>query len=372
MAMLFRAFPPNERAQASAVLFAPTFIAPTLGPIFGGWLVTDVDWRLIFYINLPIGILGLLFTFFFVEEHTEPASGRFDPWGFVLSGVTLVCLLFALARGPTNGWTSPTVVGPGVLGVALLAALIYVEVNSEAPMLALRLLRDRMFRTSMVAAFMSTASLLGVLFLLPLYLQQLRGLSALQAGLATFPAALGMVIMLQVTSRIYPRIGPRRMMIFGLAGATLTSASFLFVGLSTSLWWIRAIMFFRGVFMSFAMLPMQAASFSTISPRDTGRASSLFSTNRQVASSVGVALLATVLVQRTKDHIHTALAAAGGSEPVAAAHATLAAFHDAFFVATILALFGVASAFLIRDADAAASMRPVAPKAAVVEAEAAS
>src|SRR5690348_3844093 len=90
MAMLFRAFPPNERAQASAVLFAPTFIAPTLGPIFGGWLVTDVDWRLIFYINLPIGILGLLFTFFFVEEHTEPASGRFDPWGFVLSGASLV------------------------------------------------------------------------------------------------------------------------------------------------------------------------------------------------------------------------------------------------------------------------------------------
>jgi EmrB/QacA subfamily drug resistance transporter len=372
MAMLFRAFPPNERAQASAVLFAPTFIAPTLGPIFGGWLVTDVDWRLIFYINLPIGILGLLFTFFFVEEHTEPASGRFDPRGFVLSGLTLVSLLFALARGPTKGWTSPTVVGPGVTGLVLLAALVYVEVNSEAPMLALRLLRDRMFRNSMLAAFMSTASLLGVLFLLPLYLQQLRGLSALQAGLATFPAALGMVVMLQVTSRIYPRVGPRRMMIFGLTGATFTSAAFLFVGLNTSLWWIRAIMLFRGVFMSFAMLPMQAASFSTISPRDTGRASSLFSTNRQVASSVGVALLATVLVQRTKDHLSSALAAAGGSPQSAVAHATLSAFHDAFFVATILALFGVASAFLIRDEDAAASMRPPTPASRPVEAEAAS
>ena len=161
-------------------------------------------------------------------------------------------------------------------------------------------------------------------------------------------------------------------MIFGLSGATLTSAAFLFVGLSTSLWWIRAIMFFRGVFMSFAMLPMQAASFSTISPRDTGRASSLFSTNRQVASSVGVALLATVLVQRTKDHLGSALAAAAGSPQSVVAHATLTAFHDAFFVATVLALFGVASAFLIRDEDAAASMRPPTSAPRPVEVEAAS
>jgi len=361
MAMLFRAFPPHERAQASAVLFAPTFIAPTLGPIFGGWLVTDVDWRLIFFINLPIGILGLLFTLFFVEEHTEPGSGSFDPWGFVLSGASLVLLLFALARGPTKGWTNPSVLGPGVAGVVFLVLLVWVEVRSTAPMLALRLLKDRMFRTAMTAAFMSTASLMGVLFLLPLYLQQLRGLSALQAGLATFPAALGMVVMLQVTSRIYPRVGPRRMMIFGLCGSTVTSAGFLFVGLSTSLWWIRAIMLFRGVFMSFAMLPMQAASFSTIAPRDTGRASSLFSTNRQVAASIGVALLATVLVQRTKDHVAQVAGAA------ATAQATLHAFHDAYLVATILSLFGVASAFLVRDADAAASMKP-APRQAEVEA----
>ena len=143
--------------------------------------------------------------------------------------------------------------------------------------------------------------------MLPLFLQQLLGLTALDSGLTTFPQALGMLATVQLTSRLYPRIGPRRMMAAGLLGVTLSSSLFLFVGLGTDLWWIRGIMLLRGVSMAFAMVPMQVASFATISRQDTGRASSLTNTNRQVAGSFGVAVLATVLVSRTASHIHRRL-----------------------------------------------------------------
>lgn len=354
-AMLFRAFPPHERAQASAVLFTPTILAPTLGPLLGGWLVTSVSWRLIFYINLPIGLLGFLFTMFFVREHTEPAAGRFDPWGFVLSGGALIALLYALSRGPVDGWSSPQVIVPGTIGLAALAAMVVLELKLDEPMLKLRLLKNRMFRTGNLAMFTSTGGLMGLLFLLPLYLQQLRGLSAFQSGLATFPGAIGMVLMMQVTSRIYGRVGPRRMMVFGLTGALVTTLAFLEFGLHTHLVWVDLLMLLRGGFMAFAMMPLQAATFASISPQDVGRASSLFSTNRQVASSVGVALLATVFIQRTRDHVAALGAGAGDA---LRQHAGLLAFHDAFLVASLLCLVAIGFAFLVRDEDAAASMRP--------------
>jgi MFS family permease len=196
--------------------------------------------------------------------------------------------------------------------------------------------------------FLSAAGLLGLVFLLPLYMQQLRGMSALDAGLTTFPQALGMGFCLQFTSRLYPRVGPRRMLAFGLGIAALTSGAFLFVGLETNLWWIRGIMLMRGAGMSFALVSIQAATFATIRPQSMGRASSLFSTNRQVASAVGVAALATVLIDRTASHLH-AVGVAAGSE--AARQASMSGFHDAFLAATVLGVCGFLCAFLINDKD---------------------
>jgi EmrB/QacA subfamily drug resistance transporter len=352
-AMLYRAFKPYERAKASAVLSVPTMIAPTLGPILGGLLVDKVSWRWIFYVNLPVGIAAFVFALFFLREQKQEHAGRFDLPGFLFSGAGLALVLFALSRGPDYGWTSPGVVGPGIAGAALFAALVLVELRVPEPMLDLRLLGNRMFRNANTVMFVSSAGMLGVLFLLPLFLQQLRGLSALESGLTTFPQALAMIISVQFTSRLYFKVGPRRMVAVGMAGLTVTTLLFLRVGLETDLWWIRGIMFTRGAFMAFSMIPMQAATFSQIQAKDTGRASSLFSTNRQIGSSVGVAVLATVLVERT----------------AAQRHGALLAFHDAFLAASALALVGIAFAFLIHDEDAAASMRRVAPATAESEME---
>jgi EmrB/QacA subfamily drug resistance transporter len=349
--MLFRAFPPNERAHASAVLTVPTAIAPALGPVLGGWLVDNASWRWIFYVNVPVGIAAFVFALVFLREHTEPAAGRFDLWGFLCSGGGLALLLYALSEAPTYGWTSPRVLVSCIGGVVLFALLVVIELGRPDPLLHLRLFRDRMFRNGSLAMFSAFGVLFGVLFLLPLFLQQLRGLSAFDAGLTTFPQAIGMVLMVQVTSRLYPHLGPRRMLLIGLTGLCVTSALFLLIGLETSLWEIRGIMFLRGVAMSFALVASQTATFSTIRSAETGRASSLFNTNRQVAASVGVAVLTTVLTQATAN-----LAGAGTSAQI-----QVLAFHDAFATSILFGVLGILFALRIHDQDAAASLQPSAP-----------
>src|SRR5262249_28014335 len=148
------------------------------------------------------------------------------------------------------------VLATGLGGLLCFVALVVVELRVAEPMLDLRLYADRMFRSANVAMFMMMSVFIGVLFLLPLYLQQLRGLSALESGLATFPQAIGMVLMVRFPARLYPRGGPRRMMIAGVGGLTATTALFLLVGLSTDLWLIRGIMLLRGFSMAFALIPM--------------------------------------------------------------------------------------------------------------------
>jgi MFS family permease len=149
-----------------------------------------------------------------------------------------------------------------------------------------------------------------------------------------------------LSSRLYRRLGPRRMLVVALAGIMAISTLFLLVDLTTNLWWIRGIMFVRGVFMSLAFVASQAATFSTISSEETGRASALFNTNRQVAASFGVALLATILSQEMQAH------RALGETPQAIQSGELLAFHAAFAASIVFGLLGIFFAFGIHDEDA--------------------
>jgi MFS family permease len=170
-----------------ALVTIPTQFASVIGPTLGGLLVTTASWRWIFYVNLPVGLATLAFTVLFLREHKEPAAGRFDVWGFLCSGGGLALVLYALSQAPAHGWTSMAVVVSGLAGVVLFGILVVLELWRPDPILHLRLFGDRMFRFANLSMFMVYAMLLGVLFLLPLFLQELRGLSALESGLTTSP-----------------------------------------------------------------------------------------------------------------------------------------------------------------------------------------
>jgi EmrB/QacA subfamily drug resistance transporter len=341
-AMLFRAFPPIERAKASTVLIIPTVLAPALGPVVGGWLVTDVSWRWIFYVNLPVGVFGFVIGLLFLREHREGKAGRFDVPGFVLSGGGLALVLYALSQGPEKGWRSGPVLSTGILGSAFFVLLVLVETRVPEPLLTLRLFRERMFRNSNIVLTLTYGSFAGTLFLLPLFLQQLRGLTALQSGLTTFPQAIGVIVSSQLVGRLYHRVGPRRLVFSGMVGMSAVTMMLAFVGLGTDLWLIRVIMFGRGICMAFAFVPLQAATYANITPADTGRASAIYSTVRQVSAALGVATLTTVLLTRSGNAHGTA---------------TLRGFHAAFFAASCLVLCAAVTGLLIRDEDASSTMR---------------
>ena len=148
-AMLMRAFPPERRAAASKVLIIPTAIAPASGPVVGGLLVDWLSWRWVFYVNLPLGIATFIFGWIFLTEHKEPGVGRFDLPGFLLSGSGLALILYGLSEGPSRGWASPVVWGTALAGLSAFAVLVWVELRIEHPMLQLRLIGDRLFRSTM-------------------------------------------------------------------------------------------------------------------------------------------------------------------------------------------------------------------------------
>jgi EmrB/QacA subfamily drug resistance transporter len=350
-AMLFRAFPPVERARASTVLMIPSVIAPALGPLVGGWLVTNHSWQWIFYLNVPIGIAAFVLGAIGLREHQEAAAGRFDVAGFVLSGVGLGAVLFALSRGPSDGWGAPVVLIPGIVGVLALVALIWVETHIDEPMLALRLLNERMFRRANIVTMLAFSSFVGLLFLMPLFLQELLGMTAFESGLVVFPQAIGMVITSQLCGRLYHTVGPRRLLVFGLVSMSIVSLGLLFVGFDTSMWTIRMIMFVRGLALGFVFVPIQAAAYANIEASDTGRASAIYAALRQFAASLGVALLATVLLEATSRFSE------GAATEAQVRDASLDAFHFSFFIGSLLVLAAGAAAMMIRDSDAARSMR---------------
>ncbi len=347
LAMLFRAFPPAERARAATLIMIPTLAAPALGPVLGGLIVTNTSWRWIFLVNAPIGVIALWFGWRHLQEHRHPASGRFDIAGFLLSGSALALIVYALSEGPQSGWTSPVVVTTGTIGLLAAVVMTVVELRIPSPMLELRLLGNRMFRQCNLVGLFSIASFLGVTFVMPLYLQLLRGMTPLASGLTTFPQAFGVMISSQLAGRTYARIGPRRLMTGGFLAAALAIALYVGLGLHTNLWLIRGLMFGRGLCMGFAFVPMQAAAYATINPSQNGRASSIFSTQRQVGISLGVAIMASILAA------HMSLSRTPLANEV---NRALTGIHWAFGIAVLLALGAAVCAWFIRDEDAAATM----------------
>jgi EmrB/QacA subfamily drug resistance transporter len=357
-AMLFRAFPPEERAKASAVLVIPIAVSPALGPIIGGYLVEYHEWRWIFLINIPIGVLGLIVSGIFLREERQPSTGAFDVPGFLLGASGLASIVYALAEAGAHGFTDPKVVGFGMAGIALMTAFTLVELRVEHPMLDVRLFKDSLFRACNAISVASSGGLIGAIFLLPLLLQSQMGFSPFEAGLTTFPQAVGVSIMAPIAGQIYMRVGPRRMLAFGMFVSMVTSLAFVAIDIDTSVWAIAFVLLLRGMGFGVALIPLQAATYATISPRDTGRATAITNVVFQVAGALGVALLATVLTNRLDAYGATL------GDPAVSDEA-FAAFHDAFIASAALsAVAAIIALVLVDDRKAAHTMqRDVAPAA---------
>lgn len=349
--MVWRAFPPEERSKAAGIMVVPAAVAPASGPVVGGFLIEYVSWHWIFLVNVPIGIAAILISFFYLREEKQTNAGNFDAPGFVLAGAGLASVVYSLAEAGDRGFADARVIGFGIGGLALLAAFVLVELRTPQPMLDVRIFRNRLFRACNLAWIVTMFSGSAMFFLLTLELQAARGLSAFEAGLTTFVMAIGVMAIAQPASRLYRIVGPQRLIATGLAVSAATMFALAWIDLGTNLWLIRALLLVRGLAFGLVLVPLQAATYAQVSPAETGRATALYNASSQVASSLGVAVAASYLTSRLA-HYDAQLgnpATSGGS---------LSAFQDGFLVVAVLSLIGVSVAFLIRDRDAAATMRP--------------
>jgi EmrB/QacA subfamily drug resistance transporter len=286
---------PRERARAIGVWGGVVGISLGLGPVVGGVLIETVGWRSIFWINIPIGIAAIALTARFVPESRAPRARRVDPVGQMLVIVALASLTYAIIEAPQAGWTSPTTLGLFALFVVSTGMLLTYEPRRVDPLLELRFFRSAPFSGATVIAISAFGAFSGFLFLNTLYLQDVRRLSALQAGLCTLPLAVMTLIFAPLSGRIVASRGPRIPLL--AAGAAMCAGGLMLVGLSadTSLGWMLASYFVFGLGFGLVNAPITNTALSGMPRSQAGVAAAVASTSRQVGAALGVAVVGSVL-----------------------------------------------------------------------------
>ena len=348
LAMLFRVYPPAERVRLASTLALVTAIGPALGPILGGLFTTYASWRLVFLVNVPIGLAVIVWGAVRLDSHAQPHPGRLDLAGLLLSAVGLGALISGVSEGPTLGWGDPVVLSLLIVGAAALVVLVPVELHVERPLIDLRLFGNRLLASATALYGLASMAYIGALYLVAVFLQEALGASAMVSGLTSVASAIGIIIGGQVVTRVlYRRVGPRRLTAAGLVLIAMSLALMALVTTSTDLWLVRLDLFVLGLGVACVFIPSQAISMATVSKADMGKASPLFNSGKQLGSAVGIAVLSTVVA-----------IGAGVMHP-AAGNADVGPYHLAFLVAAAVALISVGVALMIRDAEAVETMRPV-------------
>jgi EmrB/QacA subfamily drug resistance transporter len=313
----------RERAQAVGVWGAVFGASLAAGPIIGGALVSSVGWQWIFLINVPLGLVAIALISRFVPESRAPKARRFDPVGQTLVIVMLASVTYGIIEGPNAGWGSPQIVA--ALGASVLAALglgLY-EPRRTEPLIDLRFFRSVPFSASIALAVTAFAAFGGFLFLNTLYLQDVRGLSPVRAGITIVPLALMTVLLSPVSGRMVGRNGPRTPLL--IAGVTLFAGSAMLTGIgpTTPLPWLLTAYIVFGIGFGFVNAPITNAAVSGLPVAQAGVAAAIATTSRQFGQAIGVAIAGAIVAAQAGESLTKA------SHP---AWWTLAAFGAAVFV----------------------------------------
>jgi DHA2 family multidrug resistance protein len=310
MAILRQTFPPREQGMAMAVVGMVIVIGPAIGPTLGGWIVDNWSWPWIFYINLPVGIVGILATTRFVHEpediraanraQAEVMRRNLDWQGILYMTIGLAALQYVLQEGNRNDWFDSAAITTATIVAGLgLAAFVWQELRAPAPAVSLRLFRDRTFASATLIGGIMFANLMANMFLLPVFMQEMLGFTALKSGLSLMPRALVMMVATPLVGRIYNRVSPRLLVALGVAFVALGSLDMGHFTLMTSDVGIIKVLLLQGVGFSLLFVPLTTVALSHVERTQLTDASGLNSLVRQFGGSAGLAIYGTLLEQYT-------------------------------------------------------------------------
>lgn len=359
MTILTQAAGPQRMGRVMSVVGAPMLLGPILGPVLGGWLVDDVSWRWIFYVNIPIGAVALVLASRILKPDRPQPHHRLDLLGLLLLSPGLAALVYGLAEtGSHAGFSGAREIVPTVAGIALIAAFVRHALRKDDPLIDVRLFSRRVPAVSGLTMSLFAAAFFGAMLLLPLYYQVARGESALHAGLLMIPQGVGAAIMMPMAGRIVDRTGAGRIVLPGLLLTLIGFAFFTQVADDTPYALLMSASFVAGLGIGATMMPTMAAAYQTLTHAEISRATTAFNIVQRGFGALGVALMSVILANQLADRLPGAADASQGlqaaqSIPPAARSQLAPAVADAFahtymWAFALIALASIPALFLPR------------------------
>lgn len=306
-AVMLEAFPPEGRGKAMAFWGIGIVVAPMLGPVLGGWLTDNYSWHWVFYVNIPVGIVSIIMVslFIFDPPYLRRRPGAIDYWGIGLLVVGIGALQVVLDKGQQEDWFGSAFIRwLTALSVIGLVALVIRELTARHPVVDLRVLKERTYGTGVFMITMLGFVLFGSLVLLPLLLQTLLGYPALQAGIAMAPRGLGSFVMMPIVAVLITRIDPRKLLAFGIVGASVTLFQLGNLNLDAGYWDVFWPQLWQGCALALLFVPLTTVTMDPIPNERMGNATSLFNLMRNIGGSMGIAVAATYQERTTQAYIN--------------------------------------------------------------------
>jgi EmrB/QacA subfamily drug resistance transporter len=341
LSIISATFPPRERGAAIGIWAGVSALALAIGPLVGGLLTEHIDWSWIFFVNVPVGVLAIAASYLLIDESRDTSEvQRLDLPGLVTSGVALFSLTYGLIEGNTYGWTSARILGAFAVAIVFGAAFVVLERHQRVPMLDLSLFRNPTFTGANVVVLLVALAMFGVFFFVSLYMQNVLGYSAVQAGAAFLPMTLLIIVVAPIAGKASDRLGSRWMMSSGMVLVALQLLYFSRLGTGSDFWTLLPGFLVGGVGMALVMTPSAAAAMSGVPVEKAGVGSAVLNSFRQVGGSLGIALIGAIMAHEIEASLRS-----GKAPP----EAFVDGFSTSLVVAALIALAGaVVAVALVR------------------------
>ncbi len=336
LSIITATFPARQRGTAIGIWAGVSALALAIGPLVGGLLTDQASWHWIFFVNIPVGLLGIGASYLLIDESRDETHESLDLPGLTTSAVGLFSLTYGLIEANAYGWTSPRIVGAFAVSAVSLTAFVLIERARRAPMLELALFRNRTYVGANVAVLLVSLAMFGVFFFISLYLQNILGYSAVRAGAAFLPMTLLIIVVAPIAGRLADRAGSRWLMTTGMVLLALHLLLFARLDEASTFLAILPSLAIGGVGIALVMTPSSAAAMKAVAVDNAGVGAAVLNAFRQVGGAVGIALMGAIVAQQ-----------AGGRRTP---EAFLDGLHTALVVAAAIAVMGAAvAATLVRD-----------------------
>ena len=310
LSIITATFPPRERGQAIGIWAGVSAMALAIGPLVGGLIVDNINWNWIFFINVPVGIAGVVVSQLVIKESRDTSHEQsVDIPGLVTSSAGLFALTYALIEGNSHGWSSPEILGLFAAAAVLLVTFVLVEHFQRLPMLDLSLFKIGSFTGANIVAMLVSLGMFGVFFYVSLYIQNILGFTPTEAGAAFLPMTILIILVAPLAGKASDRIGSRWLMGIGMTLVGISLLLYQRVGLASTFWTLLPSMLLGGVGMALTMAPMTAAAMSSVPVDKAGVGSGVLNSFRQLGGAIGIALMGAIVASYVTVSGHTPVAA---------------------------------------------------------------